>query len=218
MAERLLAVSVGRARRMPSGDRLITSGIGKGPVEGPVVLTAGGLEGDEQADLSVHGGEHRAAYVYSRDDYDWWEEQLDRSLPAGQFGENLMVTGLRGATVRSGDVLRIGGAVVGATIPRVPCAKLGARMGDPGFIKRFRDAARPGFYLRVLEEGPVAAGDRIERLEPAPEEHPTMAELYTLHIAGSPDPDALSRVATVADLPQTWRDWIGRRLQEAGRA
>ena len=142
--------------------REIETGIFKEPVKRSVRLTRLTLEGDRQVDLRYHGGESKAVYVYPSEHYAYWQPILDRELPPGYFGENFTTEGLLEETVRSGDVFRVGSAVVAVTTPRSPCFKLGMKVGSSRFIKTFLESARLGFYLRVLEEGTVSPGDEIE--------------------------------------------------------
>jgi MOSC domain-containing protein YiiM len=167
---RLLAVSVGTPKEVPYVDRkgrqkTTISGIFKSPVDGRVMLRHNNLDGDGQADLEAHGGPDKAVYVYARENYDFWATELGRDdfAEAGQFGENFTVEGMSDEDVCIGDRFRLGGSLVEVTQPRVPCFKLGILMGIDNFQKRFAEQCRTGFYLRVLEEGEVGAGDAIER-------------------------------------------------------
>ena len=215
MAERVASVNVGLPTQVPYRGGLISTGIFKAPTDGPVMLRRLGFEGDGQADPSVHGGEHKAAYVYSSDAYAWWAGELGHALQPGEFGENLTVSGFRDEDVRVGDVLRIGAATAQVASPREPCFKLGIRMGDPRFVPRFRDANRLGFYVRVIDEGPVAVGDAIEVIEPA-DGSVTIAEFHRIYVDGRDDPHALRRLADAPALEPGWRDWCARRLVELG--
>jgi MOSC domain-containing protein YiiM len=135
------------------------TGIFKRPRQGPVYIGETGVSGDVIVDLRNHGGKDQAVYLYGREDYEWWERELGRSLEPGTFGENLTISGLESATVCIGDRYRIGGVLLEVTSPRIPCNTFAVRMGDPHFIKRFMEGKRPGSYCRVLETGNVAAGD-----------------------------------------------------------
>lgn len=192
---------------------MISTGIFKSPVEGRIMLHTLGFAGDGQADLTVHGGEYKAAYVYSADDYAWWTEELGHPLQPGEFGENLTVTGLRDDTVSVGDVLRIGDALVQVVSPREPCYKLGIRMGDHRFPARFREANRTGFYVRVLEEGTVGAGDGVEVVERAADSV-TIAEFHHTFAHGRDDRGALQRLDAAPGLEPGWREWTTKRLAE----
>ena len=216
MADRVLAVRRGRAAPLPYRGQLVRSGIVKNAVEGAVAVTAAGLDGDEQADLNVHGGPDKAVYLYAEADYEWWRAELARDIPSGHFGENLTVSGDWVGGVRVGDRFRVGSAVIAATEPREPCFKLGARMGDQGFLKRFREAGRTGFYARVIEEGSVEAGAPIAPASTADPLNPTIAEVHRLYVEGRTETGALTAALRGPDLTAGWRDWMEKRLAEAG--
>ncbi len=181
----LLSVNVSRPKEVQYNGATITTSIFKEPVEGRIMLRTLNLDGDEQADLSVHGGVDKAVYVYSTENYDYWKRALDRDeLPYGQFGENFTVEGMPDDQVHIGDIFRVGDALVEVTQPRVPCYKLGIKMGDPLFPKRFLLAERPGYYCRVLEEGEVGAGDIIYREKLGPEQM-TVSEIHHLMFFGN---------------------------------
>ena len=214
MAEQVLSLNVGRPTQVPYRGSMISTAIFKHPVEGLQMLRTTGFDSDGQADPSVHGGQHKAAYIYSADDYAWWIEELGHQLQHGEFGENLTVTGFQDDTVSVGDVLRIGAALVQVASPREPCFKLGIRMGDPRFQARFRDANRMGFYVRVLEEGEIGVGDAAEVVERA-KRSVTIAAFHRVFVAGRDDPDALLRLAAAPTLEPEWVDWCERRAAEA---
>lgn len=155
------SVNVGQARAIDNGKPTGQSGIFKTPVAGAVSITADGLPGDAIIDTKNHGGPDQAIYVYGEADYAWWAGELGRDLPPGLFGENLTISGLASADFAIGDGLRVGTVVLEVTAPRIPCATLAARLGDPAFVRRFRAAERPGFYCRVIQPGEVQAGDAV---------------------------------------------------------
>jgi MOSC domain-containing protein YiiM len=157
----LVAVNVGRPAPLRIGDRVVRSGIVKDPAAGPVAVGSSGLAGDEQADRVNHGGPYKAAYAYAREDAAWWEKQIGRPLGPGAFGENLTLAGVDVTGARIGERWRIGSAEFEVSGPRVPCSKLGARMGDQRFPQRFVAAGRTGAYLTVVAPGTLEAGDRI---------------------------------------------------------
>ncbi len=159
----LLAISLARARQVEHNRGLVSTGIFKEPVARRVRAGILGLEGDVQVDRENHGGPDKAIYAYSVENYRHWEAESrrDTPFPYGQFGENLTVTGLPDEAAHIGDVFRIGHVLVQVTQPRVPCFKLGIKMGDPRFVGVFRHSGRVGFYLRVLEEGEIGVGDPI---------------------------------------------------------
>ncbi len=163
-------ISVNRAvpRTLMRRGHELTTGLWKRSVEGPVAVGRLGLEGDLVGDRRVHGGTDKAVYAYALEDVTWWEEQLDRELGPGFFGENLTLRGVEVSGAHIGDRWRIGSTLLEISEPRHPCWKLATRVGEPRFIKRFEQAGRPGAYLRVLGEGEVRAGDSVEVEEAAP--------------------------------------------------
>ena len=166
---RLRSVNVSLPKTVPYRDGTLTTGIYKEPVAGRVQVHSLHLEGDGQADLVAHGGEFKAIYVYPYEHYATWQHELGRDdFAYGQFGENFTVDGMLETDVHVGDVYRVGTAVVQVTQPRVPCFKLAHKMGIPTFVKTFLKANRSGFYLRVLEEGEVGAGDEFELVRADP--------------------------------------------------
>jgi MOSC domain-containing protein YiiM len=160
---RLISVNVGLPAIIgESRGRKLTSAIVKKSVSGPVFVTKLNLEGDKQADLKVHGGVDKAAYGYPSEHYDYWEKKFpDVDLPWGSFGENLTTLGLHENRLHVGDSLEIGSAVFEVTQPRFPCNRLAMRFGTQKMIKSFLDSERSGFYLKVLKEGSIMAGDAI---------------------------------------------------------
>ncbi len=213
VAERVVSVNVGRPTQVPYRGSMISTGIFKSPAEGRVMLRRAGLDGDGQADLSVHGGVDLAAYVYSWDSYGWWMTELGHALQPGEFGENITVTGSTDETVHVGDTIRIGDALVQVTSPREPCFKLGIRMGDHRFPAQFREANRMGFYVRVIEEGEIGAGASAEVVEPA-DDSVTIAEFHRIYTHGRDDPAALERLAAAPGLPASWREWVAKRIAD----
>jgi len=158
---RLVAVNVGRPAPLQIGDHVVRSGIVKRAATGAVAVGSTGLAGDEQADRVNHGGPYKAAYAYAREDAVFWEEQIARPLEPGAFGENLTLAGVDVTGARIGERWRIGSAEFEVSGPRVPCSKLGARMRDQRFPKRFVAAGRPGAYLAVVAPGSLQAGDPV---------------------------------------------------------
>jgi len=175
---RVLSVNVGLPRDVTFGKRRMRTAILKEPVTGAIPLARLGLEGDGQADPKYHGGPDKAVYLYPFEHYAHWADVLSRTdLAPGAFGENLTTEGLLESAARIGDVFEIGSARVRVTEPRTPCAKLGAKFGSMGFVRVFASAGRPGFYLSVVQEGMVEAGDAIVLLSTA-RERPTVAEVF----------------------------------------
>lgn len=166
---RLVSVNVGLPRVLAANGREVTTAIFKQPVDGPVCARALGLEGDAQADLTVHGGVDKAVYAYSLADVVHWRAELDRpDLGPGSFGENLTLEDVSDDVVAIGDVLRVGAARLQVTQPRQPCVKLAMKLGLPRFPKQFTRSGRVGFYMRVLEEGAVEAGDAVVCIDREP--------------------------------------------------
>ena len=158
---RLLSVNVGRPKLVNTGKRVVETAIWKAPVEGRVRVRGVNLDGDEQADLSVHGGPDKAVYAYAIEEIREWEEELGRELGPGAFGENLTTAGIDVSGALLGERWLVGTTLLEVVQPRLPCFKLGLRMDDPGFLKRFAEASRPGAYLRIVAEGELGAGDPI---------------------------------------------------------
>ncbi len=157
----LISVNVGRARLMSLGRTTRQTGIHKLPVQVPIQVAAGGLVGDMICDVENHGGLDQAVYVYGTPDYTWWSAELGETLEPGTFGENLTLSELEVSKLMIGDCLSIGAVKLQITAPRIPCSTLATRMRDPGFVRRFRAAERPGVYCRVLKEGTVRVGDPV---------------------------------------------------------
>lgn len=178
---KLISVNVGTPRGVTLKQRTITTGIFKEPVKGRVMMRKLNIDGDKQADLSVHGGADKAVYVYPKEHYEYWQEKLQRmKLPWGMFGENLTTEGLLENTVRIGDLFRIGTAEVIVTQPRLPCYKLGIKFGRADMVRRFLASGRTGFYLKVSQEGMVGAGDAIELIN-RDMKKATVAEIVKLY-------------------------------------
>jgi MOSC domain-containing protein YiiM len=173
---RVVSVNVSPVRTIAMSDGEVPTGIFKEPVEGRVTVRRLGLDGDAQADLTVHGGVDQAVYAYALEDVEWWEGELRRPLGPGFFGENLTLHGVQVNEARPGEIWEVGDTLLQVTKPRQPCRKLATKVGDLGFVKRFVLARRPGAYLRVLREGTVATGDRVTRFDAA-EPAPTVREL-----------------------------------------
>lgn len=157
----IVSVNVGSRRRLEGRSFNGETGIFKEPMTRPVRVGELGLEGDEIVDSRHHGGPDQAVYVYRQEDYDWWSAELDQALAPGTFGENLTVLGLPEPGVAIGSRLRFDAVVLEVSAPRIPCNTLATRMNDTGFVKRFMQAGRPGFYCRVVTGGELASGERF---------------------------------------------------------
>ncbi len=185
------------------------TGIIKSPVD-EILVNVEGIADDAVMNSQHHGGPDQAVYVYSFEDYKWWIQQLNRSLEPGSFGENLTVSGIP-ELVRVGDRLLIDGVLLEATAPRIPCATFAARIGDPGWIRRFRDARRPGFYCRVLEPGTIRAGTTVEWIS-APAENISLVEMVD-HAYSSDLPVADAQRAMASPISHRARAQYQARLQ-----
>ncbi|MFN8112439.1 MAG: MOSC domain-containing protein [Solirubrobacterales bacterium] len=162
---RVASVNLGRPRLLTINGSPRKTGIFKVPADGPVRLENDAVAGDSVVDTQVHGGYDKAVYSYAAEDYEWWSGELGRELGPGDFGENLTTSGIELGEARIGERWRVGKALLEVSEPRQPCSTLGAKMGDQRFVKRFAKALRLGTYLRIIEPGEVAAGDRIEVVE-----------------------------------------------------
>jgi MOSC domain-containing protein YiiM len=212
----LLSVNVSRPKEIHQNGKIITTGIFKQSVPGRVMLRTLNLDGDGQADLDAHGGVHKAAYAYSIENYEYWKRELGRDdFTYGQFGENFTVDGMLEDVVHLGDVFRVGGAMVQISEPRAPCAKLALKMGLPRFPKRFLASERVGFYMRVLREGEVGAGDVIERVEADPEGM-TVRQFVHLAYFDEANLEGVRRALRIQALPPDWREWLEGVLAKAG--
>ncbi len=188
--------------------RIVTSSIWKEPVSGRRWLRGVNVDGDDQADRRVHGGPTKAVYAYAEEDYAWWSSALGVTLEPGTFGENLTVTGVDLADRVVGERWRIGTALLRVTEPRIPCFKLGLRMGDAAFVERFAEAARPGTYLAIESAGDVGVGDPIELLH-QPDHGVTIGSVERAYHG---HPELRQRLVELDDLSDSWRHWAARAL------
>ncbi len=211
---RLLSVNVGLPRDVQWRGRTVHTGIWKSPVPGRCRVRRLNVDGDGQGDLAGHGGEHRSVFVYQIESYRYWQEKLGRSdFVYGQFGENFTVEGLADDAVCIGDRYRIGGGLFEVTQPRVTCYRIGIRMDDPRMPALLTSSGRPGFYLRVLQEGEVGAGDEIAKVAEAAERM-TVAEINALLYSGNHPRDRLERALRIEALPTGWRTSFEALLQQ----
>jgi MOSC domain-containing protein YiiM len=211
---KIVSVNVGRPREVEWRGEKVRTSIWKAPVTGRVALRGTNLAGDEQSDLRVHGGAEKAVYVYPSEHYPFWRAELPgMELAFGQFGENLTSEGLLESEVSIGDRLRIGSAELQITQPRVPCFKLGIRFGRPEMVKRFLRAGRSGFYLSVVREGELGAGDAVERI-PVATPSLSVAEVADLYAGRNADRGRLRFASELADLPAGWREGFRHALEQ----
>jgi MOSC domain-containing protein YiiM len=213
---KLVSVNVGLPQNVVWHERTVTTGIFKNPVGGRVGLTKLNLDGDRQADLTVHGGEHKAVYLYPAEHYDYWKTELPGiQLPFGMFGENLTTEGLLEQSVHIGDELAVGSVRLTITQPRMPCYKLGLKFQSDEMIKRFLASGRSGFYALVSLEGEVGAEDEITIT--ARDQHAvSISEITGLYVAKhftEPDIATVRRALLVAALPESWKQYFRDRLE-----
>lgn len=201
------SVNVGRPRDVEWRGQLVTTAIWKEPSTGPIRVEGVNFVGDDQADRRVHGGADKAVYAYAAEDYDWWSAQVGSRLGPGTFGENLTTAHADVTGAFIGDQWHVGTAVLEVSQPRTPCFKLGIRMGDDTFTRRFALGGRPGAYLRIVEPGLVAAGDRI-RVVPASRPSISVGALAS----GNLTEDELVAVSADERVPEGWRNAADREL------
>ena len=212
---KLVSVNTGLPREVVWHGRNVTTGIYKEPVHGRVGLRKLNLDGDRQADLSVHGGEYKAVYCYQLAHYEYWKRELPgRELPMGMFGENFTLDGLLEDSVQLGDRFSVGSAEVVVTQPRLPCYKLGIRFEADDMVKRFFVSGRTGFYLSVTREGKVGAGDDMAVLGREPNGVPVseITRLYAAKSYGDADVASVRRALQVAVLAESWKEYFRQRL------
>ena len=210
---KLLSVNVGLPREVEWNRRIIRTSIFKTPVSSRVRVRKLNLDGDQQSDLTVHGGIDKAVYVYPSEHYAFWRDELPTAdLGWGAFGENFTTQGpLDDKAVHIGDRFRIGSTEFVVTQPRMPCYKLGIRFGRADMVKRFMHSGRNGFYFAVVKEGEVAADDSIEMVA-RDENGVTVAEIVELYTADAAKQELLQRVSELAALPESWRAYFRKRL------
>ena len=212
----LISVNVGLPREVNWKGKTVRTGIFKEPVSDRVMVRSLNLNGDGQADLTVHGGLEKAVYVYPFEHYAYWRNELpDTELTLGSFGENFTVTGFREEALNIGDRFQVGTVQLMVTQPRMPCYKLGIRFGRPDMVKRFLASRRTGFYFSVLQEGEVGAGDTLE-LVSQDDNNITVADVTQLYTREKTDPDLLHRTAQLEPLPGSWRDYFQEQSRRQG--
>jgi MOSC domain-containing protein YiiM len=210
----LLSINVGLPQEIDWRGEIVHTSIFKTPIAGRVRVSTLNVEGDRQSDLSVHGGKDKAVYAYPSEHYAFWRTELPGTeLRLGMFGENFTTEGLLERNVHIGDRLRAGSAEFMVTQPRMPCFKLGIRFGRSDMVKRFQRSGRPGFYLAVLREGDVGAGDVMEFI--ARDTHGiTVADIVKLFMEDEANQDLLRRASNLVALPEAWREYFRQRLWE----
>ncbi|MGF1494499.1 MAG: MOSC domain-containing protein [Microcoleaceae cyanobacterium] len=215
---KLLSVNVGKPQEVIYDNKKVLTGIFKQPLQGKVQLKTLNLAGDGQADLKVHGGIHKAVYIYSIENYDYWRAELGRDdFTLGQFGENFTVSGMTDDQVHIGDIFQVGTAQVEVTQPRRPCFKLGIRMAQPDFPHQFLASCRTGFYVRVVQEGEVEAGDSVQRLSIGPGSMTVQMVcdlLYGGHDKSEPSyQQAVQQVLQIPSLSPSWQRHFEQKIR-----
>lgn len=212
---KVISVNVGLPRPVSHKKRQVVTSIFKEPVEGRVKVTILNLNGDAQADLSVHGGVDKAVYSYSEEHYKYWKEAYPMiDMPFGMFGENLTTQGLKEDMVNIGDQYQIGSSRLVVTQPRMPCYKLGIRFGRMDILEKFVNSQRPGIYYRVLEEGELGVGDSIKLLY-RDKNNVTINDIVNLYINNHNDGETISkmqRATKLEFLPEHWRIHFGQKI------
>jgi MOSC domain-containing protein YiiM len=211
---KIVSLNVGRPRLVMRNDEPVSTAIFKEPVTGRVVLRTLNLDGDRQADLTVHGGPEKAVYLYPSEHYAFWKQELpDMDLPWGMFGENFTAEGILETETHIGDRFRIGAAELMVTQPRMPCYKLGIRFGRTDIIRRFLASERTGFYFSVLQEGEVGAGDEIQLIEKNTS-GVRVVDVTRLYGSEKDNVDLMQRAIATEALPESWRDYFRKRIEK----
>ncbi len=211
---RLISVNAGLPKEVVSHGRAVVTSIWKRPVDGRVRVGRLNIAGDQQSDLTVHGGAEKAVYVYPSEHYEYWRRELPGTeLPWGAFGENFTTEGLLEPAVGIGDRLRVGSAAFVVTQPRMPCFKLGIRFDRDDMVKRFLQSGRSGFYLSVLREGEVGPGDLIEVTQ-RDEQGIAVADVVALYSTDANNQPLLRRAMDAPALPEAWRTYFRQRVWE----
>ena len=209
---KLISLNVGLPRIVESNGEPVTTGIFKEPKQGSVMLRTLNLDGDRQADLTVHGGVSKAVYGYPVEHYEFWKRELPgMELPFGMFGENFTTEGLLEDSLNVGDRFRIGEAELMVTEPRMPCYKLGIKFGRTDIIRKFLQSRRTGFYFAVVKEGEVEAGDEIELLSRDINDI-TIADITRLYAFEKDDIDTLRRAVKLEALSDSWREYFQKQI------
>src|ERR1700720_148833 len=211
---KILSVNVALPREVTWQGKVVTTGIFKEPIKGPIMLRRLNLDRDQQADLTVHGGLSKAVYAYPSEHYGYWRIELPGvDLPWGMFGENFTTEGLLEETVYIGDRFRIGGVEVFVTEPRMPCYKLGIKFGRADIIKRFLATRRSGLYFAVVQEGMVGVGDSIE-LVGREQQEISVADIVRLYAFDKNDLKTMRRAIEVKALPESWKGYFRHQLDK----
>jgi MOSC domain-containing protein YiiM len=208
---KILSVNVGRVREFEYNGRPAKSAIWKSPASGRIAARGVNLAGDDQADRKAHGGPAKALYAYAVEDARWWQQEIGRALAYGEFGENLTTEGIDVNDALVGERWQIGTTVLEVSEPRIPCWRLGVRMNDKMFPRRFTEALRPGAYLRIVVEGDLGAGDEISVVD-RPDHVLTVRDVFRIY---NRDRAEVERLLAVPQMSESWRKWAAELLQKA---
>lgn len=208
---RVLSVNVGQPREFEYNGRPARSAIWKLPATGRIRARGINLDGDDQADRKAHGGFDKAVYAYAIEDMRWWEGELGRSLQYGEFGENLTTEGIAVNDALVGERWKIGTAVLEVSEPRIPCWRLGVRMNDQMFVRRFTEALRPGTYLRIIGEGDLGAGDKVMVIY-RPDHNLTIRDIFRIYTR---DRGEVERIIVTPQISDSWKKWAETLLQKS---
>lgn len=211
---KIVSVNVGLPRVVQWQGESVSTGIFKYPIKGRVALRKLNLDGDRQADLTVHGGPYKAVYGYPVEHYSYWKTQLPSvDFPVGAFGENFTIEGLNEQTLNIGDQYSVGTSLLMVTQPRMPCYKLIVKFGRADMAKRFHVSRLSGFYFSVLEEGEVGAGDKL-KLVKRDEHNVSISNINELYYSKRTDPEKLRRAIEVEALPESWKGYFEEEIQK----
>lgn len=211
---KIVSLNVGLPRRVVFNGQVVTTGIFKEPTDGHVMIRRLNLDGDKQADLTVHGGVDKAVYSYAAEHYDYWRGELpSMDLPWGMFGENFTTQGLLEDNVNIGDTLQVGSAKLMVTQPRMPCYKLGVRFGRMDIVRRFMASGRPGIYCKVLEEGEVVKGDKINIVS-KDKNNISVIDIVRMYNRDHGDIEIMKRAIKIMALPEGWKYEFLQRIND----
>ncbi|MGI9227519.1 MAG: MOSC domain-containing protein [Gammaproteobacteria bacterium] len=208
---KILSVNVGTPKEFEYKGRTAMSAIWKEPVTGRISARGVNLEGDDQADRAAHGGYDKAIYAYSMEDIAWWEQQVDRTVMYGEFGENLTTQGIGVNDALVGERWEIGSTVLEISEPRIPCWRLGVRMNDKTFPRQFTQALRPGSYLRIITEGDIGAGDKINVIS-KPDHNLSVRDVFRIY---THDREEAGRILEVEQMSDDWKRWANDERHKA---
>ena len=207
---KVLSINVGKPKHFDYKGRQAKSAIWKSPVTGKIIARGINLEGDDQADREAHGGFDKAVYAYAREDAEWWEQQVGRPIAYGEFGENLTTEGIEVNDALIGERWQIGSVLLEVAEPRIPCWRLGVRMQDKSFPKMFTRALRPGPYFRIIQEGELSAGDKINIVE-KPKHDLTLRDVFRIYTKNH---DEAQRILNVEQMSAAWKRWAKDIVQK----